>query len=638
MSVSISLLAGAGWQFFDNNGVPLAGGLLYTYAAGTTTPQTTYTTSAGNIANANPVVLDSAGRTPNEIWLTSNLAYKFLLKTSTGTLIASYDDIGGIFNSAALAASSGSSLIGFIQSQANAVAETVQDKLRQTVSVKDFGAVGDGVTNDTTAIQNALSTGKSVYFPSGTYNISSALVPSANQLIYGAGQQNTIIQQTSASANGFTLSAISWVYIQQLSIVSTAVSPTGAAISVTAGGNNFIDAVQTASFFKGFLFTSTGTLTVNNSYTSSNVSHGIHITSSGVASVGIWISNSYSLVNGGNGLLIDGLNSGHYFNTLELSTNSANGFAANVDATGAPSELFCTKIVCDSNLQSGFLIGAGVVQCTFSECWASNRGSGFNFYCEGTNILFIGGRIYNCYGNGMTFLTGSRCSVVGTHIQEAGSNTANTYDGIRSSISGLVVSGVTIFSSLSYTRYGIYLDTGASNTTITGCNLTGNVTGGLYNASSSTSIYISNSIGSGANSTASWTPVIDFQSGVSGSFTYTTQTGNSTRNGNMIFCDFDIAWSASPTAGNVTRISGFPIAINTVTSAVGSIGSVRGITFTPTTGAGTGTMLAVENNDSTHVALSVSASGASFTDSSLNGSGFGGIAGSISGTFSYLAA
>ena len=37
MSVTLSLFAGAGWQFFDNNGVPLAGGLIYTYAAGTTT-------------------------------------------------------------------------------------------------------------------------------------------------------------------------------------------------------------------------------------------------------------------------------------------------------------------------------------------------------------------------------------------------------------------------------------------------------------------------------------------------------------------------------------------------------------------------------------------------------------------------
>jgi len=48
MSVNLSPLAGAGWQLFSNNGIPLSGGKLETYLAGTTTPAVTYTTSAGN--------------------------------------------------------------------------------------------------------------------------------------------------------------------------------------------------------------------------------------------------------------------------------------------------------------------------------------------------------------------------------------------------------------------------------------------------------------------------------------------------------------------------------------------------------------------------------------------------------------
>ena len=83
-----------GWV--KNDGTVLAGGKLYTYAAGTSTPKATYTTSAGNIAHANPIVLDSAGRVPGgEIWLlVSN--YKFALYTSANVLIATYDNIGGI--------------------------------------------------------------------------------------------------------------------------------------------------------------------------------------------------------------------------------------------------------------------------------------------------------------------------------------------------------------------------------------------------------------------------------------------------------------------------------------------------------------------------------------------------------------
>jgi hypothetical protein len=95
MALNLSPLGGAGWQFFDNNGVPLAGGLLYSYAAGTTTPLATYTTSSGSTANSNPIILDAAGRPPNEIWL-SAVAYKLVLKTSTDVQLWVMDNITGL--------------------------------------------------------------------------------------------------------------------------------------------------------------------------------------------------------------------------------------------------------------------------------------------------------------------------------------------------------------------------------------------------------------------------------------------------------------------------------------------------------------------------------------------------------------
>ena len=96
MAVNLSPIGGAGWQFFDNNGVPLSGGLIYTYLAGTTTFAATYTTAAGNIANSNPIVLDSSGRPPNEIWLISGTSYKFVLQTNSGTQIWSMDNLSGL--------------------------------------------------------------------------------------------------------------------------------------------------------------------------------------------------------------------------------------------------------------------------------------------------------------------------------------------------------------------------------------------------------------------------------------------------------------------------------------------------------------------------------------------------------------
>lgn len=79
-------------QFFDLNGAPLSGGKLYTYAAGTTTPLASYTDSTGNIANTNPIILDSRGEA--NVWLSGDV-YKFALYDSTNVLIWTVDNING---------------------------------------------------------------------------------------------------------------------------------------------------------------------------------------------------------------------------------------------------------------------------------------------------------------------------------------------------------------------------------------------------------------------------------------------------------------------------------------------------------------------------------------------------------------
>jgi len=95
MAVNLSPIGNA-QQFFDNTGVPLNGGLLYTYQAGSTTPLATYTDINGTVANANPIVLDASGRLANEVWLTYGFNYKFVLKNSAGSTIGTYDNIYGI--------------------------------------------------------------------------------------------------------------------------------------------------------------------------------------------------------------------------------------------------------------------------------------------------------------------------------------------------------------------------------------------------------------------------------------------------------------------------------------------------------------------------------------------------------------
>lgn len=258
MAVLLSPVGGVAAQFFTNAGVPLSGGKIYTYAAGTSTPQATYTTGAGNVQHSNPIVLDAAGRVPTgEIWLTDGLSYKFVLKDANDVLIATYDNIVGInsnfvnfvnqqeiqtatagqtvFTLTTMLYQPGTgnlsvfvdgvnqygpgaqyaytetsdSVVTFVSGlhvgasvkfttteiqnsgigdasqitytypDANAVQESVEERLAQYVSIKDFGAIGDGVTDDIdaykaflTAINNSKAIGS---IPNGTYYLSTGI-------------------------------------------------------------------------------------------------------------------------------------------------------------------------------------------------------------------------------------------------------------------------------------------------------------------------------------------------------------------------------------------------------------------------------------------------------------------------------
>ena len=256
MAVNLSPVGGVAAQFFTNTGAVLTGGKIYTYAAGTTTPATTYTSSNGATPWTNPIVLDAAGRVSGggEIWLTDGVIYKFVLKDSTDVLIATYDGISGInSNSVAytnqqqiVTATAGqtvfnlsinyqvgtnslsvfvdgvnqygpgaqyaytetsstsvtftnglhvgavvkftttqqqgsglanASQITYNPAGTGAVATNVQAKLRQTVSVTDYGADPTGVVNSSTAFTNAATAAgnQSAFVPKGTYALTGTI-------------------------------------------------------------------------------------------------------------------------------------------------------------------------------------------------------------------------------------------------------------------------------------------------------------------------------------------------------------------------------------------------------------------------------------------------------------------------------
>jgi hypothetical protein len=180
-------------QFSNALGLPLAGGKLYTYLAGTTTPVATYQDQDLTTENENPIQLDSAGSCM--IWLDPAKSYKFVLKSALGITQPGWpvDNISGAANTVsltptlsayakltALAASIGAMLVGFIQLGAGAIIRTVLDELRERVSITQFGAKCDGATDDTAAVAAAqvAAAGRALVFP-GLTNIAGPLTITA---------------------------------------------------------------------------------------------------------------------------------------------------------------------------------------------------------------------------------------------------------------------------------------------------------------------------------------------------------------------------------------------------------------------------------------------------------------------------
>lgn len=322
MSVFLSPVGGAGAQFFDNNGNPLTGGKLYTYAAGTTTPQATYTSAAGSVFHTNPIILDAAGRVPgsSEIWLADNQIYKFVLKDSNDVLLATWDQITGVnsnfvnytaetevqtatagqtvFTLTTMTYSPGTgnltvfvdgvnqyegtsyletdgttvtftaglhvgALVKFttaVQTTGNATdasvvtydppftnsaTTTVEAKLAQYVSVKDFGAVGDGVTDDTVAMAAAHATGRTIYYPSGTYLFTKLTTPITRGGIVGDGPTSTVLHSTDTSNDALMIFDGLWLnsapqednnafVFRDFGVQATTGKTLGACIEVTA--------------------------------------------------------------------------------------------------------------------------------------------------------------------------------------------------------------------------------------------------------------------------------------------------------------------------------------------------------------------------------------------------------------------
>lgn len=169
----------------------------------------------------------------------------------------------------------------FTQSGTGAVQRTVEAKLKDVVSVKDFGAVGDGVTNDTAAIQaavNAVGTagGGTVYFPAGTYLVSATIaVNYSNVYLRGEGMWNTLITRNSSAfsdtilfqGGGSDATLLLNVGITDIGIRTTGLMSSGAHLQLDGVARFEINSVYAENGYINLLFKAATAGVITNTYT-----------------------------------------------------------------------------------------------------------------------------------------------------------------------------------------------------------------------------------------------------------------------------------------------------------------------------------------------------------------------------------
>jgi hypothetical protein len=251
-----------------STGEPNDTGVVYAYQPGTTSPAILYADADASTVITQPVILDNGGRVPYDtypdgLWVTAPV--RLLIQDISGNTVSDFtfwpsdartDELvndgftGDTVDQAlsALFASTGGQ-DGEYKESGGATSRPIQDKFREIwLSVKDFGAAGNGIAVDTTAIQTTINRAKSlidtstnlggvvVWFPAGSYKIDQALTLSSavGISLRGGSSGSTMIISTNSAANGITLTTCSFFNISGLRIRP----PTGGSSGI---GLSFID-------------------------------------------------------------------------------------------------------------------------------------------------------------------------------------------------------------------------------------------------------------------------------------------------------------------------------------------------------------------------------------------------------------
>lgn len=404
--------------------------------------------------------------------------------TPAGTIAAS--TVQGAINEIVsdLAASSGSSLVGFLQAGTSATARTAQAKLRDVVSVKDFGAVGDGVTDDTTFLQAAITAaeGKTLLLPKGTYIVSNTLTLPSNTDIVGEGWQSIIYLKSGTNKKVFTNSDTSGgnvnIWLDSFAVDGNSAGQTGGSF-VTGIDLDYVTDFKINNVYvhhtreipiyirKGSNFEITGCKT---EFAQGATYPGIYIGNPllpfPTAVTNGTISNCWSNNNGQDGILVEN--------------------ATDVRVIGCSAR---------NNGQSGIKLGQPA-NCIVSSCYAEGNTSGF----RGQDIkrcTYNGNIAYRNNDSGITLgisnATASEILVTNNQCIENGQNPTSTSYGINVYyLTGGTVNGLYIKNNVCVDNQSVKTQTRGISLATTGTTFSNVSVDGNYCKGNSVSDYFSN--------------------------------------------------------------------------------------------------------------------------------------------------
>lgn len=408
-----------------------------------------------------------------------------------------------------LAASTGSSEVGFVAPFTNASVRTVSSKLADRASAADFGCVGDGVADNSACLAKiSASTIGEVDFPQGIYKFFSPwLITRSNLHIVGAGKGATtllgafdtgdIISIGDGSANPNN------TVIEHLTVASSVQKTQGAAIRFRNGHNltardirldnnlnwgvQFDGGVQQFGYYLENFEINSG-------------SNQIIIGDDGTLVQDLFIRDGIMANATGNGFLLENV-SGFQFSDIDI-INAVNSFATYPNAGKTVQAGVVKNVLGDtaSNACWNLITNGGMVaDIVFDSIWAST--------CGGSNAISIANgsgnidgltfntpRVNHNAGTGFYLAGGKNIYINSPMIFSNSTSSSGTYSGIEVasnvsnwSVTGGVIGNGGLWGSYSQMAYGIKVNAGNSNYyRITGVNLTGNKNAGIYDAGTGT--------------------------------------------------------------------------------------------------------------------------------------------------------